>query len=289
MTSQTIAQDYDARATVTETEFDALMAEYLDRSSSAVLGSSGESGIVYDEASGQRLDIWGTGPALRPVFFVVHGGYWRALSREHTAFMAKALADAGVATVTIDYGLAPATSLTEIVRQVRAAYAWMLTHGRGHGLDTDRVVVGGSSAGAHLAAMTMVGGEWTADLGVTDGPARCGLLISGLYDLRPLVDAPANDWLFLTPDSAAALSPALAPPPVAGTTAVIADADGEAAGFTRQSADLVQRWSPEATVTPMTIADRNHYDVFLDLADPTNALTAALLDLVATTFTPSGA
>ncbi|MCF8611156.1 alpha/beta hydrolase [Gordonia sp. HY285] len=280
MPNQITTTDYDARATVTEAQFDAIMARYLAQSADAVRDLHGAPGVVYDATSRQRLDVWGTGSTPRPAFFVVHGGYWRALSRHHTLFMADVLAEAGIATVAIDYGLAPATPLREIVRQTRAAYAHVLRHGADYGLDVDRVVVGGSSAGAHLAAMTMVGGGWTDSLGIGGRTARAGLLISGLYDLRPLVDTPANDWLSLTEQSATALSPAFAPDPPPGTTAFIADAEIEAAGFARQSSDLRTRWSDSVTIGGTTVTGRNHFDVFLDLADPASELTAAVIDLV---------
>lgn len=275
--SPEIAEAYDARATVSGTTFDDVMAEYRRRSDAAVAHLSGVEGIVYDRPSGQRLDIWGVGDEARPVFFVVHGGYWRMLSRQDTAFMADVLAASGVATVAIDYGLAPATSLPEMVRQVRSALTWVYRNGREHGLDTDRIVVGGSSAGAHLAATTMVPG-WQEGAGIPESAVRGGLLLSGLYDLRPLVAAPANEWLGLTDETARAVSPALGTAPSAPT--VIAMAEREASGFAQQSADLHQRWSGAADSRLTTVPGRNHFDVFLDLAEPTSELSRALVRLI---------
>ncbi|GAA4679591.1 alpha/beta hydrolase [Gordonia humi] len=275
--------DYDARATVSAAEFDSIMAEYRRRSDAAVADLTGAAGLVYDTPSGQRLDIWGTGDEPRPVFFVVHGGYWRMLAREDTAFMADALAADGIATVAVDYGLAPSTSLPEIVRQVRTALAWVYRNGRDYGLDVDRIVVGGSSAGAHLAAMTMVPG-WQDAAGVPESTARAGLLLSGLYDLRPLVHAPANAWLGLTPESADAVSPARCSPPAAPV--VVAMAESEAGGFHQQSRDLHRQWSGAGTAEPLTVPDRNHFDVFLDLADPSSTLSDSLRRLIAGTADP---
>ncbi|EGD55959.1 alpha/beta hydrolase [Gordonia neofelifaecis] len=272
-----IAEAYDARATVSGTTFDAVMAAYRRRSDTAVARLAGTTGIVYDRPSGQRLDIWGLGDEPRPVFFVVHGGYWRMLSRADTAFMADVLAARGIATVTVDYGLAPATPVPEMVRQVRSALAWVWQHGREHGLDTDRIVVGGSSAGAHLAATTMVPG-WQNAAGIPETAVRGGLLLSGLYDLRPLVHAPANEWLHLTGETAHSVSPALSAPPT--TPTVIARAEHEASGFARQSADLHRHWSGVADSRLLTVPRRNHFDVFLDLAEPASELFRSLLDLV---------
>jgi len=277
------AHAYDAQATVTPDRFGRIMADYLEQSARATADLPGHTDVVYDRPSGQLLDVWGVGDTPRPTFFVVHGGYWRALSRQHTAFMAALLAERGIATVAIDYGLAPATTLPEIVRQVRAAYAFVRLRGHDLGINTERVVVGGSSAGAHLAAMTMVGGRWAHDAGLDGRTATEGLLISGLYDLRPLVDAPANAWLHLTEDAASEVSPALAPPPSRDSTVVVARAANEAAGFSAQSDDLHSRWSPSLTCRSMTVPDRDHFDVFLDLADPTSSLSASLAALIEST------
>lgn len=279
-----IADAYSARGTVSDRTFDVVMAEYRHRSDEAVAHLSGATDLVYDRPSGQRLDIWGLGDEARPVFFVVHGGYWRMLSRHDTAFMSAVLDAKGVATVTIDYGLAPATPLPEIVRQVRSALTWVYRHGREYRLDTDRIVVGGSSAGAHLAATTMVPG-WQRAAGIPESTVRGGLLLSGLYDLRPLVHAPANEWLHLTEETARADSPALSRPPTAPT--VIALADCEASGFAQQSADLHRAWSTASASRLMTVPERNHFDVFLDLADPTSGLSRALLQLIDDTARPA--
>ncbi|MFD2474651.1 alpha/beta hydrolase [Amycolatopsis silviterrae] len=271
-----VDQDYSAQATVTEAEFDAVMARYRSASEAAIAGLDGHPDLAFDPLSDERLDVWGIAPGeLRPVVIAVHGGYWRMLSRHDTAFMARTLADAGIATVVPDYTLSPAASLEEIVRQVRAAVAWVHRHGTEHGLDPDRIHVVGSSAGGHLTAMTAVGG-WQHAAGLPENVVKGAMTISGLFDLRPLVDTFANAWLNLDTPRAEALSPLLAPP---GTAPLhVAVAEHEAAGFHRQSTEFHAHWPAERSWT--LVPGRNHFDVFLDLADPRSALGEALLRLV---------
>ncbi|WP_370937331.1 alpha/beta hydrolase [Amycolatopsis sp. cg13] len=271
-----VDQDYSAQATVTETEFDAVMARYRSASESATAGLDGQAGLAFDPLSNERLDVWGTSPGqLRPVVIAVHGGYWRMLSRHDTAFMARMLADAGIATVVPDYTLTPTATLEEIVRQVRAAVAWVHHHGAAHGLDPDRIHVVGSSAGGHLTAMTAVAG-WQVAAGVPEDVVKGAMTISGLFDLRPLVDSFANAWLTLDTTRAEALSPILLPP---GTAPLhVAVAEHEAAGFHRQSKAFHAHWPVARSHT--VVPDRNHFDVFLDLADPTSTLSRALIELV---------
>lgn len=269
---------YNARNTVTPEEFDRLMAEYRRRSDDAVAELAGHRDIAFDAGSDERLDIWGTQPdELRPAIVAIHGGYWRALSRHDTAFMAAALAAEGVATVTVDYTLAPTATLEEIIRQVRSAVAWLHRHGREHGVDPSRLVVLGSSAGGHLAAATAVGG-WQHEWNLADDAVHGVMLISGLFDLRPLVPSTMNEWLFLDEDRSVELSPAFAP--TTATPAVVAVAEGESSGFLDQARDFHAHWSRQAPSVHRVIPARNHFDVFLDLADPSSALFADLLRLV---------
>ena len=279
MTDPQIDVDYNVRNTVSPELFDATVEEYRQRSRETVDGLDGFADLRFDPDSTERLDVWGVGGALRPVFVAIHGGYWRALSRHHTAFMAGMLADAGIATVAVDYGLAPHTPLEEIVRQVRAAVAWVYHHGAEHGLDPNRIVVGGSSAGGHLTATTMVSG-WQAEFGLPDDVVRAAMPISGLFDIRPLVDSFANEWLGLDDSRASALSPMLQTDRV-GPRAVVAVAEHDGVGFLEQSRKFHEAWARRSESELLVVPDRNHYDIFLDLAEPDSALGRALLGLFA--------
>lgn len=79
----------------------------------------------------------------------------------------------------------PARTLAEIVRQCRAAVAWLYAHARNFGGDPMRIHVGGSSACAHLAAMMLASG-WQAAHGVPDNLVAGATLLSGIYDLEPV-------------------------------------------------------------------------------------------------------
>lgn len=266
---------YNVRRKAGPELFDRHMARYRAMSEAAVEGLPGHPGIVYDEASGERLDVWGTGEGLRPVFVFLHGGYWMALSRDVSSFMARMLHEQGVATVVPDYTLAPKASLEEIVRQVRAAVAWVHRHGREHGLDPERIVVGGSSAGGHLTGMTMVGG-WQEPLGLPADVVKAAMPFSGLFDIRPITRVYVNEAVRLDLARAAALSPALLPAPYrCPAVVVVAEDDGE--GFLTQSRMFHPRWDAGDL---MVVPGRDHFDVVLDLADPASAVGRALVDLV---------
>jgi acetyl esterase/lipase len=267
---------YNVRRKAGEERFGWLMSRYREMSDAAVDGLPGHPGVVYDEPSGERLDVWGVEDGRpRPVFVFLHGGYWRALSRADSAFMARTLDGQGVATVVPDYTLAPEATLEEIVRQVRASIAWVHRHGRDHGLDPDRIVVGGSSAGGHLTGMTMVDG-WQRAFGVPDDVVKAAMPFSGLFDIRPLTRVYVNQWLGLDVARAAALSPGLIPS-ARRCRAIVTVPEHDGTGFVEQSRRFARYWGETAEL--MVVPDRDHFDVVLDLADPSAQVSRALLSL----------
>lgn len=264
---------YNVRRKAGEELFGELMVRYRAESDKAIDGLAGSAGVVYDR-SGERLDVWGTGKRPRPVFMFIHGGYWKALSRADSAFMARMLDDQGIATVVPDYTLAPGATLEEIVRQVRAAVAWVYEHGSEHGLDPERIVVGGSSAGGHLTGMTMVSG-WQAELGLPEDVVKAAMPFSGLFDIRPLTRVYVNEWLGLDAKRAATLSPEMLEAE-RRVPAVIAVAEDDGAGFVEQSRRFQAHWGGELMVVP----GRNHFDVVLDLGDPKSSVSRKLVGLI---------
>lgn len=275
---ETIDRDYNARASVPLAMFEAAMADYRTRSHE-MRPLLAHRNVVYDTASGQSIDIYGTADAPRPTFLFIHGGYWRALSKDDSSFMAAMLARHGIATAVVDYRLAPQVGLAEIVREVRAAAAFIWREGRPFGLDPDRLYAGGSSAGGHLTGALIAGG-WHDAFGVPENVIKGAMPISGLFHLAPIARSFVREWLPLTEADVAALSPALHLPRI-GCPLVIARGDGEPAGFHRQSLAFDALWRQVGFPSRLLeIENRNHFNVLLDLSSDDTALARALVELI---------
>jgi len=229
---------------------------------------------AYGGSPGETLDIFparkGDGSAL--VF--IHGGYWRSLDKKDFSYLAPAWVDAGVSLVVVNYGLAPAVTMERIVQQMLAASAWLYRHAEEYGMDEERLFVSGHSAGGHLAAM-MLAALWPVyDRSLPKDLYKGALAVSGVYDLRPLVQV---DWLQgdLRLDEATALklSPAFLP---LATRAPLTLAVGglESSEFKRQNALLAQRWKPVLS-RDVPMPGRDHFTVIDGLADSANPLFAA--------------
>ncbi|GAA3578631.1 alpha/beta hydrolase [Nonomuraea rosea] len=221
-----------------------------------------------------RLDVYGPRAAdagKRPALFFIHGGYWQALSKEESAFPAPAIVGAGAGYVTPDYTLAPRARLTEIVDQVRGAFAWLWRHAADYRIDPDRIVVSGSSAGAHLAAM-LLATPWRRR-GLPDAPIAGAVLLGGIYDLTPVQRTYVNEVVGIDASEVGEHSPMFLPGmrcPV-----VIAWGERETEEFKRQSSEFAARLRGRGCeVTAFEQRGRNHFDSPMELAVPSARLHA---------------
>ncbi|MHB8764733.1 MAG: alpha/beta hydrolase [Deferrisomatales bacterium] len=278
-TQEELDRQFNARATVPD--IGPFLAAYREESARMLASLPCFRGLAYGPGPAETLHLFPV-PGVRqaPVFVFLHGGYWRLLSKDDSCFMAENFTRHGVAVAAVDYGLAPAVTLPEIVAQVRGAVAWLWRHGAAYGLDPRRLVVGGSSAGGHLAGMVLAGG-WQAAAGVPDDVVKGAFPVSGLFDLSLVPKTHINEWVRLDAATVHAMSP-LYHLPERGCPLVLAYAESETAEFKRQSHAYRDAWAGRGyPVTCFEVAGRNHFDVILDWQAPDSVLTRAALGLVA--------
>ncbi|MCD0503724.1 alpha/beta hydrolase [Bordetella petrii] len=272
---------YNARATVPDVQ--RFLAQYAAQSQAARAALPCAADVPYGDHADELLDIFPAAPRAgaaaqgAPVFVFIHGGYWRALSKDDSSGMAPAFTRAGAVVVAVNYSLAPAVTLDRIVDQVRRALAWVYRHIGRHGGDPARIHVCGSSAGGHLVGMLLAGG-WHAGYGVPADVVAGAAPLSGLFDLRPLVHTHINEWMRLSAADAERNSPALLPPG-AGCPLVASYGANETDEFKRQTHDYMQAWQGRglpARHVPMP--GTNHFDIVLTLNDSASPLTRAIFD-----------
>jgi len=93
------------------------------------------------------------GEPRRAAILYFHGGGWRAGSREMMRPDARAMAEHGYVGVPVQYRLVGQAPFPAQVEDVKAAVRWVRTHAAELGVDPERIVLWGSSAGAHLALL----------------------------------------------------------------------------------------------------------------------------------------
>ncbi len=110
-----------------------------------------------------RCDVWRPPAGVQPTglgVIYVHGGAWRLMNKDmFTRPMFRRLAGQGHFVMDIEYRLAPAADIPEMVSDVKRAVLWLKRHSAEYGVNPDKIVLMGGSAGAHLAMMA----AYTAD------------------------------------------------------------------------------------------------------------------------------
>ena len=89
----------------------------------------------------------------KPLVIMVHGGGWRSGDKTLLAPLASQLAQAGYHAACIEYRLSTEAIYPAAVNDIKAALAYFYKKATVLGVDTNRIVLLGSSAGATLASL----------------------------------------------------------------------------------------------------------------------------------------
>ena len=173
--------------------------------------------FTYKETPEGELRMYVATPAGRaatdrlPALIFFSGGGWAGTNVFSCAKVAEHFAHLGVVVGLADYRVRKHHGVTpdQCAEDARSAVRWVRAHGKDLGVDPGRVLVGGGSAGGHIAACTAIPDapdSPTDDLRVSCIPD--GLLL--YYPVASLVDGRrANGFKrLLGPDLALKLSPA---------------------------------------------------------------------------------
>lgn len=251
-------------------------AIYRQRSKDALERVERIADVVYDQRSGSKLDLFPAGPGA-PLFVWIHGGYWRSSSKDENIFVAPGLVGQGVAVCTVDYQLAPAVDLDEIVRQVRQAIAWLVANAADYGIDTGRIHIGGHSAGGHLVGMLLAQG-WQNGFDVRDDVVGTALSVSGIFDLAPIQYTFVNTDLRLDAGLIQRNSPIHHVPGISDAELLVSYGGLESSEFRRQTEIYERAWRGNGNkATCVAMPDFHHFDIILELERPGNPLFDTLV------------
>jgi arylformamidase len=233
--------------------------------------------IPYGPTLDETLDIVPAAQPGAPVFVFIHGGYWRAFTSKEFSCVALGLQPLGISTVVINYSLCPKVSVDEITRQARAALAWVLKNIGAHGGDASRVAVGGHSAGGHLTAMCLQT-DWAGEYGLPADPLAAAVLVSGLYDLRPLRYSYLQPQIQLDEGIVQRCSPIFGVR-ACKTPALITWGDAESSEFARLSTTYHAAWHAAGNVgETLAQSGANHFSAVDGFEDPASPLCRWLAD-----------
>lgn len=143
-----------------------------------------------------RLDL--VVPEGQPVVATmlwIHGGAWAFGDRKDDRDLGRAFAREGVAVATMSYRLSrgdwrgeefPATGVQhpEHIKDVARAFAWLHENAGDFGLENDKLIVSGFSAGGHLSALLAMDDRYLGAQGLALSDIQAAIPVAGGYDLE---------------------------------------------------------------------------------------------------------
>jgi arylformamidase len=243
------------------------LAKWRERSTKIRRHSGAKLNIAYGPKERQQLDYFGTGKADAPLFVFFHGGYWQRNDKDMFGFVAQGPRARGFDCAVVGYTLAPDASLTEIVDEINRAIGFLVVSKKDFMFDRKRLVVGGWSAGGHLAGIVAAHQSVCASLS-----------ISGIFDLEPISLNYLNDALKLTTKEVDELSPVKRS--AVSKPMFLAAGELELPELRRQSKLYLEKVQAENKPISMELLPgHHHYSILDELFDEDGVLTRKLCEL----------
>ena len=227
------------------------------------------------------LDVFKAAQDHAPVHVFLHGGYWRGRDKSDFSYLADALLPHGITTVVMNYDLCPHVELPAIVDQVAQGLAWVHDHAAEWGADPKRYSASGHSAGAHLIAAVLARHDQAVS--VPMGMPSSAVLISGVYELEPVLSISVNAEIRLRPDQVAAMSP-MRHPPCKPVRLAVTVGGAETQGFVEQSKRFAATCAAQGADARFIAYEAcDHYTVMRHFESPQGELTRLVVrDLLST-------
>lgn len=124
-----------------------------------------------------------------PVIIFIHGGGFFKGEKEMARFFGPTLANSQYVFVSVDYNLAPDSTIFDQVKQINEALHFIVYDGEKYGMDSKKINLSGSSAGGFLALQLLSAyhdesyGKTLGIQPINDLSLRSLLLYSSVYDL----------------------------------------------------------------------------------------------------------
>lgn len=141
----------------------------------AIRGGAGAEMRVPDDVEVMRNVVFGTGGSRdltmhivlpksepknpRPVYVWIHGGGWQSGTKEGGVRQTVPLVLKGFVGATIEYRLTGEAAFPAQIEDCKCAIRYLRAHAKKYNINPDRIAVGGSSAGGHLAALVGTSGD----------------------------------------------------------------------------------------------------------------------------------
>jgi acetyl esterase/lipase len=165
---------------------------------SSIQAQTNKHDIPYtDEKDDKRtLDIYAPANAKSlPVVFWIHGGGWQSGDKSDVKLKPQWFMDKGFVFVSTNYRLLPAVDMGTLIRDVAKSFRWVEDHIADYGGDPKRILVGGHSAGAQLAAILCTDERYLKEQGISfDVLKGCVPVDGDTYDVPAIIEVAETRW-----------------------------------------------------------------------------------------------
>ncbi len=152
----------------------------------ALRDATGGKEMAYGSHVLQKLDFWRGPQDKAPLVIFVHGGGWKRGDKSNATGQSKAphYRAQGYAFASINYRLVPDATVEQQASDVAAAIAYLRNNARRLGIDPDRIVLMGHSAGAHLSALVGTDPVYLQNVGLRPSALKGVIPLDGAaYDV----------------------------------------------------------------------------------------------------------
>jgi len=235
--------------------------------------------IAYGPTEIEKIDIYKTKRANAPIHVFLHGGAWRGGLAKDSAYPAEMFVTAGAHYVVPDFVWVQNVggSLMPIADQVRRAVAWVYKNAASFGGDPNRLYLSGHSSGSHLAGVVLVT-DWQKEFGLPADIVKGGLLISGMYDLKPVRLSARSGYVKFDDAMEHALSSQRHLDKL-NSPVIVAYGTLESPEFQRQSRDFAAAVKAAGKLAQLIVGEGyNHFELPETLGNPFGLMGRAALE-----------
>jgi arylformamidase len=246
-----------------------LVAKRRRLASEALLKRIAPERVAYGASDDEKLDIYKTHRANAPINIYVHGGAWRNGQAKEFAFPAEMFVNAGANFVVLDFVQVQNAggNLLPMAQQVRSAVAWVYRNAARIGGNAERIYITGHSSGAHLSGCALVT-DWQKHFALPANLIKGGLLISGMYDLKPVRLSKRSQYVKFTDEIEQGLSSQRHLDQL-NAPIIVAYGTQETPEFQRQSREFAAAVTAAGKPVELIVAEGfNHFEMQETLGNP---------------------